>query len=68
MSNQQAKREPVKRYYLLAATLMAVGLAKFPWGQGSSMDPMSLSVSSAFIMFSVACVIRGRRNKRQAQA
>lgn len=65
MSNQ-TKRQPVKRYYMLAVILMFSGLVKFPWGQGASLDPNALAVSFSLIAISVACVIRGRRNKREA--
>jgi len=65
MSNQ-TKKQPTKRYYMLAVILMIVGIAKFPFGQGASLDPNALSVSFALIAISVACVIRGRRNKREA--
>ena len=60
------KKQPVKRYYLIAVILMIAGLIKFPWGQGASMDNMQLVVSISLIAFSVACVIRGRRNKQEA--
>jgi hypothetical protein len=62
MSNQ-TKKQPVRRYYLLAIILMLVGIAKFPFGQGASLDPNALAVSFALIAISVACVIRGRRNR-----
>lgn len=62
----QSKRQPVKRYYMLAAILMFSGLVKFPWGGGASLDPNAFVVSVALIAISVACVIRGRRNKREA--
>lgn len=61
------KKQPVKRYYALAAVLMAIGVAKFPWGQGAAMDQNALAVSVAFIAVAVGCAIRGRRNKREAQ-
>jgi hypothetical protein len=64
--NTQAKKQPVRRYYLLAVILMIVGIAKFPFGQGASLDHNALAVSFALIAISVACVIRGRRNKREA--
>lgn len=64
--NTKTERQLVKRYYALAAILMAVGLAKFPFGQGAAMDSNALAVSVALIAVSVACVIRGRRNKREA--
>jgi hypothetical protein len=64
MNNQSTKKQPVRRYYLLAAILMIIGIAKFPFGQGASLDPNALAVSVALIAISVACVIRGRRNKR----
>ena len=62
--NTQSKQQPVRRYYLLAVILMFSGLVKFPWGGGASLDPNALVVSVALIAISVACVIRGRRNKR----
>lgn len=64
MNTQATKRQPVRRFYLLAAILMLVGLIKFPWGGGASLDPNALAVSVALIAIAVACVIRGRRNKR----
>ena len=66
MITQNTKRQPVKRYYLLASILMLVGIAKFPFGQGAALDPNALAVSIALIAISVACVIRGRRNKAGA--
>lgn len=59
------KKQPVKRYYAAAATLMAIGLAKFPFGQGAAMDQNALAVSVAFISIAVGCAIRGRKNKRE---
>ena len=67
MTNKTAKKEPVKRLYLIAVILMIVGIAKFPWGQGDSFDPMQLSISFLLICISVGCAIRGWRNKREAQ-
>lgn len=67
MTNKTAKKEPVKRLYLIAVILMIVGIAKFPWGQGASLDPMQLVISFLLTTASVAFVIRGRRNKREAQ-
>ena len=67
MTNKNAKKEPVKRYYLIAVILMVVGIAKFPFGQGAGIDPMQLVISVSLIAVSVACVIRGRRNKREVQ-
>lgn len=66
MSTQETNRQPVKRYYMLAVILMVTGLIKFPWGGGASLDPNTLVVSVALIAISVACVIRGRRNKANA--
>ena len=65
MNNQEIKKQPVKRLYLLAVILMFVGLVKFPWGGGASLDPNALAVSVALIAISVACVIRGRRNRSE---
>lgn len=65
MNNQATKKQPVRRYYLLAAILMLVGIAKFPWGGGAALDPNTLVVSVALIAIAVACVLRGRRNKRE---
>lgn len=64
--NTKTAKQPVKRFYMLAAILMVVGIAKFPFGGGASLDPNALAVSVALIAISVACVIRGRRNKRDA--
>lgn len=66
MNTRAAKKQPVRRYYMLAVILMIVGIAKFPFGQGAALDPNALSVSVALIALSVACVIRGRRNKANA--
>ena len=66
MTNKTAKTGPVKRLYLIAVILMIVGIAKFPFGQGASIDPMQLVISVSLIAISVACVIRGRRNKENA--
>lgn len=67
MKTQEAKKQPTKRYYLLAVILMLVGLAKFPFGQGAAMDQNALAVSVAFIAVAVGCAIRGRRNAKEAQ-
>lgn len=66
MSTQTTKQQPVRRYYLLAVILMLVGIAKFPFGGGASLDPNALVVSVSLIAISVACFIRGRKNKREA--
>lgn len=60
----QAKRQPVRRYYLIAAILMIAGLIKFPFGGSAAMEPNALAVSVAFIAIAVGCAIRGRRNAR----
>lgn len=65
--NTKTKKQPVRRYYMLAAILMLVGLVKFPWGGGAALDPNALVLSVALIAMAVACVIRGRRNRRYAQ-
>lgn len=65
MKTQASKRQPVRRYYLIAAILMLVGVAKFPFGQGADIDPNQLAVSFALIALSVGCAIRGRRNGRE---
>lgn len=64
MSTQSTKKQPVLRYYLFAVVLMIIGLIKFPWGGGAALDPNALALSVALIAIAVACVIRGRRNKR----
>ena len=66
MNTQTIKKQPVKRYYLIAVILMLSGLVKFPWGQGAAVDPNALALSVALIAIAVACVIRGRSNKREA--
>lgn len=63
--NTKTKKQPVRRYYLLAAILMPYGLISFPWGGGASLDHNTLVVSVAFIALAVASVIRARRNKRE---
>lgn len=68
MNTQTIKKQPVKRYYLIAMILMIVGLVYFPWGYGEDVNSNQLAVSVAFIGIAVACVIRGRRNKREAQS
>ena len=60
-----ASKQPVKRYYAVAAILMTAGLVKFPWGQGAAMDQNALAVSIAFIFVAVGLAIRGRKNKRE---
>lgn len=64
MKTQATKRQPVRRYYLLAVILMIAGLINFPFGGSAAMDPNALAVSVALIALSVGCAIRGRRNGR----
>lgn len=66
MNTQATKKQPVRRYYLLAAILMLAGLAKFPWSGQAAVEPNALVISIALIGMAVACVIRGRRNNREA--
>jgi hypothetical protein len=61
------KKQPVKSYYALAAVLMAIGLSKFPWGQGAAAEPMTMALSIAMIALAVGCGLRGLRNAKEAQ-
>ena len=64
MKTQLVKKQPVLPYYILSAILMVSGLIKFPWGGAG--DQNALITAVVLIMFSVACAIRGRKNKRGA--